>query len=521
MTLNVPLILLNILFIAYFIYFIKKSKFTLTSLILCLHILLYVIGFLVIGYDPNGPMWDYLVTDYKRNFVFPLGTGERALSILTFINFGIFLGLFAAQKTRKKVWDHFTSSQKTEEKDEETYYFYFGMTLLVACLAYEIAHFVYARDFPLYNLFLYGGAPRDAAVFWGFNRQRNLWIFSSSIERQFLQILLPLSSFFLLASYHLNQKRKIYFILALGVTVFFLIAMLKKTPLILYGLSIVVFCTFHRAKINHKAFMLSGIFIASFGLAGMSFIHHLKFSGLLESKPPIVFKRDIIKSLDEKEKFSLPQEFKTSKVPIDFSTNMFLKIQKYNQKHYLPHSSFAQNFIKNYSVWNHMVGRVFIAEMISTYMLCENRELQQFFIDYRPFSNYLQKIKGEKVKTVYEILFNILAGVPLAGAISIGFLFELYFFLGVLSLGIYIPLFYGLCSLDVYIIRHQSVWLRCFCAAAIPSLLQFFFKGSITGLFTGGLLTICMMVFVFLVMKKAGPFKETGERYLRKYWIFR
>lgn len=479
------LIFYNLFISFYFLSYVIKNRFTLTSTILVLHIILYVIGFLVIGFNPTGPIWHYSAHDYNLNFIFPLGTGEKPLFIISIINTCIFLGIIIAQKI-PFLFSHSENNQPSEKS-----IFYFGIILFLICTLYELARLCYIQDLPLMALFLKGGRARDVAIEWGLNKNIP-WLFYSSIERQFLQILLPLSSLFLYSAYKKNKDLKRYFLISFFTTIFFLFSILKKTPLILYGFSIVSFCLLYKNKITDKIFLLCGVGIIGFGLIGMSIIHYShNFPAFFSNNNPISKSAESIALKKTNVITTLPKQFKSSKIPIDFSKNMDLEIKKYNRKHYPPRPTTG--------LWNYIICRIFVCEMISSFVLCENEELRNFYVEYKPFETYLQKILGTKNKTIYEIMFNVLSGLPNGGAISISAFLEFYFLWGVLGLGICIASFILLIKLDIYLLRNKNeIWI-CFCAIGTSPLIQFFFKGSLTGLFTGGLLTLLFSIIFYYI----------------------
>lgn len=104
---KILLILLNFLVYPAYVFLLYRLKISLTTVVLGCYIIFHHTCFLLLSYNPTGNIWDYFWPDYRFNYIFDLGNGNKPLYFLSLTNFFLFLGITTSFIFTKKIKNSF------------------------------------------------------------------------------------------------------------------------------------------------------------------------------------------------------------------------------------------------------------------------------------------------------------------------------------------------------------------------------------------------------------------------------
>lgn len=473
----------------------------------------YQVGFFIVASFPQGGYWEFLFPNYSKTLLFNLGKGIQALEALFIINLSIIIGDKISKKILKRkgslrkgsltlMKDHINENVE----DIHLYIFLFCSFVFIFSFIVIVCRFYILQDLPIVNLLIKGGYAKTFTTLWGFQENYN-FLFKSSIIRQFAQVLLPLVT---LLSLSLNELKpctlyKYTSFIFVFITTIILASFLKKTPLILWAVSLIFYAISFKTRIyvKNKKILFLGFFILLLGLFGMSYMHKTEIRFPLSPaniQHPAPKQKKLLKS--ELEKIPLNTisteniVFNTKKSPKKMITDYLLMKQFYN------YNKDRFDLIGPSSVFCATISRIFIVEMIWSYLLCENNEVREYYLQYGPIKSYFEKMRNLKKKTVYEEMYAVITGLE-PGAITFGMFFEIYFCFGVFSPFLIMLIILILNKLDRLIFHNYNniIW-KPFIIMGMAIFLQMPMKGFITIFFTGGGLTYLFCLISFIGTKK-------------------
>lgn len=491
------LFFVGILELFVFLWIIWKMKFSATSIFLLSFIVFYVIGFLVVGLNPDSSIWGYLEPDIRRHLAFPLGTGDSQIRFITMVNssllIGIFIGLFTTSGTLL-----FNKKLRSIPPKNENFIMPLAWFFFIGTLCYEALRLYFVPNLPLYKLIL-GNSSTGALRILGdqWLSEKNIpWIFLPSIYMQFLQFFLPLASLLFYMNYDLKKTKSSFyiFLLSLIVNFFNMLTIFKRGPFIMFGVCLFLVFILYSKKISLKNCFtpISAIFIILFGLFGMTQLQRMDFSHLCSDKPE---KSSFQLSIDGKSKsiFEFSEKtFKTSKIPLDFNSDMQKSLREYHDKLY-------GNMERPtaYSTISSSLSRVLVIEMLATFAIVGNEELMEFVKTQNPFYNYIRKIFDPNVKNIYEIMLCVLEGQYCKGSTTISFFLEAFIFYGNFSIVLFIMIGYLLIRFDSFVVNKLDMSFIPVIVLLNLVIAHAPLKGLMTTIFTVGGISSLFLFFIF------------------------